>query len=130
MINKNELRLGNYIYNKYAKAYQIVDGYVFWHTMFPDDVKHEVELAGLMPIELRPEILQKCGFHLSHHGYWELSDDYFSLAFDEHGLDIAFENQSVATELDHIKYLHQLQNFYYALTENELPVNLAETILP
>ncbi len=122
MININELRIGNLVYNEYAKAYQIIDGYTFWHTMFPDDVMHLVELIGLQPIELSPLILEKCGFEGGYFTY-----DYGKLSIhlpsNSYKNGRTFFNSWCIIE-ESVKYLHQLQNLYYSLTNEELNIKL------
>lgn len=73
------------------------------------------------PIPLTPDLLLKCG----------LSDFQFAENFTvrmrsrQHASMLYIEQYGEGEEcLPHIKYLHQLQNLYFALTGQELTVNL------
>lgn len=139
MINANELRIGNKVQTGIKEIAFItiktiglagVNGE--WHDdedMTAEGVEHEmyfeeIKFEDCYPIPLTPEILEKCGFNKSHHGYVELDKEEFNLAFDETGLDIAFHGNDVANSLPHIKNLHQVQNLFFALTGEELTINL------
>ena len=72
------------------------------------------------PIPLTPEILEKCGFEKSSFTQWR--DNYFTLTdIDTKYLFCKSESIEVIAT---IQYLHQLQNLYFALTGNELNINL------
>ncbi len=64
-------------------------------------------------IKLTEEILLKCGFEPYGNGKWH--HDAISL----HEADFIFNSKS-----DRVKYVHQLQNLFYALTNEELEVKL------
>lgn len=71
------------------------------------------------PITLTEEILLKCGFKI---GYPSYSIGFFEILYnDVIGFRFAVEGQYGWNEL---KYLHQLQNLYFALFEDELIINL------
>jgi hypothetical protein len=123
-MKSTELRIGNWVNGEFAngelKPFQIfrIDG--------NDDC------YGLEPIPLTPELLEKCGFVRSQDEdensltlvngrktfKWVEGndDDYFLIYQTDCGLDY-----NTAFELEH---LHQLQNLYYALTGEELEINL------
>lgn len=72
----------------------------------------------IAPIKLTEEILLKCGFKRSITGNFEITDFVFSLC-----------NNTICSIVSSnfkptIKYLHQLQNLYFALTNEELEINL------
>jgi hypothetical protein len=77
-----------------------------------------------MPIALTPEILEKCGF--------KLLSDFYGLQHTYGYIAILFENSTLMIEDLHDdsvnikapKYLHQLQNLYFALTGEELQIKL------
>ncbi len=113
MINVNELRIGNFVSNGNPVTVE--------HYFLQDS------FADFDPIPITPEILEKCGFENFAFEYIHESGvslenmrgndgpgqpDYFYLSF-------VFKNASVE-----IKHLHQLQNLYFALTGEELKVNL------
>lgn len=116
----HELRIGNWVY--------ISDkcGYLPIKTDCIDLSDWDNDLFA--PVPLTPEILQKCGFKEvpSIKNKWELDD------FIGPDLNFYFENGELIpddcytgqTVMINIKYLHQLQNLYFALTGIELPIEL------
>ena len=107
MIKSNELRVGNWVMTLgiYKDSFERAG-----------NVKVDAELIklcdenkiGLLSISLTPEILEKCGFGLKEPSVtyvWKFS------SFGE-------------VEITTCKYLHQLQNLYFALTGEELKVNM------
>jgi len=125
MIQANELRIGNYLHDpktgSWLKVIQIdIDGnistYVMDRTKFPLP-----DGWSTSPIPLTPEILENCGFEKLPH-YFSVerfhitkqdNSDYWWTAFNKNNAHI-----------NKIKYLHQLQNLYFALTGQELTINL------
>ena len=100
-IDVRELRLGNWISykGKYEKVYAILNS--------------DERMADGIP--LTPELLEKCV--LLKNG--EFPDiEYFSVMNGS----LFFEGNYTAVD---IKYLHQLQNIYFALTGNELTITLS-----
>lgn len=96
----------------------------------------DYDFNDLEPIPLTPEILEKCGWVTldaeSDIMTWGPEDDSFSIS-NNGGLDdernqpyyFACDRNFIELKRE-IKYLHQLQNLYFALTGEELPVNLSE----
>lgn len=131
MINIKEIRFGNYIkgfdgWGEYVcVSYVIMDQLVCGNT------------ERFSPIPLTPEILVACGFTKYKYpddSKREMRDMYFikagyvqiTLAMGE--TILAGSNNS-DTEAQVIlnkstKYLHQLQNLFFALTGDELPIKL------
>jgi hypothetical protein len=82
--------------------------------------------GDLRPIPLTPELLEKAGFEQSNEfddtfrlGQFDL---YYGKGYCEWTVDDRGDNEGTKPRL--IKYLHQLQNLFFALTGEELPVNL------
>lgn len=83
------------------------------------------------PITLTPEIVEKCGFTLhSKHSFWNYTTkngfhigmwakDKPCAGFEEKGVFYWGETPDVT-----LRYLHQLQNLYYFLTNKELQITL------
>lgn len=144
MIQANELRIGNWIADRGGKQWQID------HWEYPNKVAsiepylcelngHYIyghplteELDYLQPIPLTPEILEKCGFEKGVSEWY--NKNYFTdcMEYAEEmqlqvnlksfrcGIfDVDFGGTNAMTA-NPIKYLHQLQNLYYALTGEEL----------
>jgi len=123
MIQANELRLGNWL-----KRNSQPNGFLV-------DVQTIVRLvhSGVRdehPIPLTPEILEKCGFENDNvfkkmFKYLNKSIyDTDKLTFRKEEGFICFDGIKYRTLLKHVIYLHQLQNLYFALTGEELTVNL------
>ena len=140
----NELRLGNYVF--YGAP--INGGCVEVHSI--KILTHRIDINGrpqsyFEPIPLTEEILFKCGFekvknkdkedlreyigHTVQKARYAIFDtDIFITKVDKRGLlhrsidcdfMVLFYHKSIP-----IKYLHQLQNLYFALTGQELEINL------
>lgn len=121
MIKANELRIGNLI--KYgvhtAPVLSIFNGtsgnvksdnpYVC--LPFPGEIRNLYEIE---PIPLSSEILEKCGL-INNEVFPAI--EYFSIKDGS----LYFERNYTAVN---IEYLHQLQNLYFALTGEELVINL------
>ena len=79
------------------------------------------------PIPLTPEILEKAGFvtseELSYKTVYNLKGVEISLIKDKRIL-FDVDNGDFVFGFTKIKYIHQLQNLYFALTGEELEVNL------
>ena len=130
MIQVNELRIGNWVWNGYS-GYMVVtelkrESISLRHHQFEVDGKYSY--SDISPIPLTPEILIACGFKDTrtrrvgfpddiiefNNGDYEINvdDGYnFVLATNDYGSMSAFVE---------VKYLHQLQNLYYSLTGQEL----------
>lgn len=120
MINSNELRIGNYV-----KLFDTNDCYKI-HLVSKKSVQIESGLIGgevfkldnLHPIPLTEEILLKCGFELIKGWYVKGKIELFNINNNY------FTTPSKGIISVDIIYLHQLQNLYFALTGQELQVNL------
>ena len=117
MIKANELRVGNWVLlGAKKRLYHEVDSICAWG-----------EGTALHPIPLTPEILEKCGFR--QQGKRNLYSDG-KLAFMEDADGFTFFIKDVSNVLyksvanSKIYYLHQLQNLYFALTGDELKIEL------
>ena len=75
------------------------------------------------PIELTPEILKKCGFELSGARLNEIQitelNEIQITEFEEGYILVIYSEYEYGKK---IKYLHQLQNLYFALTGQELTI--------
>lgn len=128
MIKGNELRLGNWV------NLEFVGPFKWEYTHFEDylkdkahgyDVEEDIISDKIEPIPLTPGILDKAGFasichkllfrkYLTNGDEMLWSDD--SLAINHPGYNFQFTVKC--------QYLHQLQNIVFALTAEELEVNL------
>jgi hypothetical protein len=101
----NELRVGNYIY--YCDEIYKVDLRCIYNHM--DDEQDD----AYQPIPLTEEILLKC----------EIDED-INVEFDKIlGYYVVYLEDSFCLNSVKLYHLHQLQNLYYALTNDELRYN-------
>lgn len=114
MIQANELRIGNWV-SKNGISVRV-------EYYFLNDDHYGLLDGGIdyNPIPLTAEILAKCGAQWDGDDYYNLIDssDEILINWSESGLRVDH------IELPHIKYVHQLQNVYFALTGKELEVKL------
>lgn len=108
MINVRELRIGNW-YDHNGQYRQATPSTIeeTWHD----------ERPWCEPIPLTEEILLRCGFEEGQTGYYFKDDIIISVE----GQVYFGENEVHIAEIYH---LHQLQNLVYALTGEELEINL------
>ena len=142
MIDAKELRIGNWIIFKgYRKQIISIREWAAERGIYLIDLGDTREEMGIRTIDIHPiplttEILEKCGFKLcanysdnDYTVYYDNDVDLF-LTLNWRDRETGFNPQkpNYEGELEsfgiEIKYLHQLQNLYYALTQKELEVNL------
>lgn len=150
MINANDCVVGRWFNRKHGKGWTWIqfDESVI-RSIFSDSL--ELALNDFEPIPLTPEILEKAGFerrvydnnkknpiiveHLpelaakdffDHRKY--ITEDGWQIVIEETDeWDIRYGKEEVEEEmlpLVSIESLHQLQNLYFALTGEELTINL------
>ena len=133
MIQANELRIGNYVNTN--NGIDIIKG-IFLECLSFDNRGNEnvstynyylkLPIGACNPIPLTEELLLKCGFEkVGTKGGYSFDKDKLSIVFK----NVFYENGRTYFNswciLEHsIKYLHQLQNLYFALTQTELQINL------
>lgn len=133
MIKANEIRVGNWLNDprQYDPMFfpKTENGY-FRATARDIQFAEEFE-----PIPLTEEILLKCGFIKTGEEYSQSDDEmmpvyklgFFSIVLrdNEFRLWIEIEDDAFYSfSWTKIQYLHQLQNIYFALTGQELEINL------
>lgn len=124
LMKSNELKIGNYANINVSNGEEIVKitkgliTSIEKDCVYINDIK--VELRFLEPISLTEEILLKCEFEKNFiDDVFEIGE--FSIRVDE--LDCVFMWNGFCIDIN-LKYLHQLQNLYFALTNEELIINL------
>lgn len=143
MIQANELRIGNYVQvagHIYVCDSIQKDGGIFSPIKLMNPSDYIDMPYNPTPIPLTEEILLKSGFE--KHGkvvsYLSLntglSDGYDDVEAllnwsdftekNEGELLFVFEGKGRWINISHIKHLHQLQNLYFALTGEELTIDL------
>jgi hypothetical protein len=80
-------------------------------------------LDRLIPIPITPEILLRCGFKkfdwLTDSDIFQC--DFFKCILHENGLQIFADDFN---NLKPLKYLHEFQNLYFALTGEQMEINI------
>jgi hypothetical protein len=127
MLQANELRIGNYFIDTigaYANPNTIQqvesidnNGVNTWQDMSASGC---CPFDKMKPIPLTPEILEKCGFKKRRGGA-------YGIIWHKERIDIIKDEDKLYYRQFQrlpIRYLHQLQNLYYALTGEELEVHL------
>jgi hypothetical protein len=122
----NELRIGNYLQcgtSCFTTVYEIVFDRREGHL-----INGQIPESHCKPIQLTPEILEKTGFDVrieEHSNKWYIGintithDWLFDLVWI-HGDSCPFYKNG----FHKIYFLHQLQNLYFALTGEELNIQL------
>jgi hypothetical protein len=124
----NDLRIGNWVQYD-GIPYQIesltkVDAVV--HSIDIFDFRNR-SLGNAEPIERTEDVLVKLGFEGEMYEFCLLADDAnITVNLIENRIDISYFGNCEAELLIkyNVKYLHQLQNAYYLLTNEELEVKL------
>jgi hypothetical protein len=127
-----ELRLGNWVLTPDGSV-QITD--IFNGGINLSDDKYEAypdySMDQVSPIPLTPEILEAAGFEKGCLTK-RINEDWFIYYND--GMWLQVEKQGkrdyICERISqfHIKYVHQLQNYFHALTGSELTINLTEKV--
>jgi hypothetical protein len=119
MIQANELRMGNYVKHPSYKDPIQING-VDKNDIF-NMTTGEIPLHVINPIPLTEQWLIDFGFKYFADQQYEKQYDYLCFNWDkECGLIIFIDNSTDSFSQEHIKYVHQLQNLYFALTGIEL----------
>jgi len=136
MIQANELRIGNMVYESFSFNPTLEDLEIVTihkidslNGIYSDIHDNLGDFDSLYPIPLTPEIIQMCGFKLDEHykTYFvtdEQNNDWSIVvnSFEESKGYLFQNSKSDAScySVAYVKYLHQLQNLYFALTGEEL----------
>lgn len=128
MIQLNELRYGNKMFFlgelvTFESIGKIRKDGIFWiKTIEHGELQHKS--FHFKPIPLTDEWLLKFGFEKIENNWKVLDYVCFKLSWERlAGLVLVFDNESIF--LPQIKYVHQLQNLYFALTGEELTLKPA-----
>lgn len=115
MISKKDLRVGNIIdCGTVAELRSDKVGVeATGHAGFPDT--HFFYYKDVSPILLTEDIIQKCGFEIPKDGNFTLR-----VSFDKENGSLLKWKIKDCFELHDMRYLHQLQNLWYLLKNEEL----------
>ena len=115
MIHPHELRIGNWVYIQSSKMVKQFDGERTQTYKLHNVISEKARLFD--PIPLTEDILlNRCGFYKYPALFYKCK---VCISIIHGKLYFKFKQENVE-----IKYLHQLQNLYFALTGNELEINL------
>jgi hypothetical protein len=126
MLNPRELRIGNLIYVKPYSfepeiEYEVTDlSEEGTNLLARGDAEWYYRLSDMFPIPLTEEWLVRLGF--SKNKFKNSIGEHWGLdvfIYDKYGLNIITSDEQIIF-LSEIKYVHQLQNIYFALTGEEL----------
>ncbi len=133
----SELRVGNWV--NFDSGWspeepRQIEWHDIWHGIEKDkDAKHFVEWVALKPIPITNEWLLKFGFSKIESsvcdsfyiGHNPITHDWlFDITWLKNSIDYSYEgNPFYKNGYHELKYLHQLQNLYFALTQEELEIN-------
>lgn len=129
MIDARELRIGNIVYfNNYEQL--DIDQIKTLTFIDFEQICYDKHANRFSPIQLTQEILEKwCGFN---DGEIRISDNTYLILDEDEGYNVFIKQfNAIGSTPDIetvlmpkcIKYLHELQNLYFALTGEELKVN-------
>src|SRR6266516_2837844 len=117
MIKASKLQLGNKIIDQHGdivSVIKIATGEL--DLQFEDMAMAGIDPALCDPIPITPEWLERCTFKKDFNISRYFETDNYLIDLNQ-GQDLS----GISVE---IKYLHQLQNLYYALTGEELSITL------
>ena len=126
----NEVRIGNYIRycdNNY-QVEQIIKRNGKYALIF-ENLYHGVWIDEVEKIELTEDILLKYGFELIYDGYYTtklylIQDTRFDFLINKQNFELSELVYIGDIYYPNVRYLHELQNLYYAITKEELEVQL------
>ena len=111
----NELRIGNIFRDKYTRMMIIVIGLTDNEITFSGEFDSEWQAE---PIPLTEQRLLKFGFEWKNHA---IRLGKYAIRQQVDGWFMYLSNESLNFTI-HLKYVHQLQNLYFALTGKELTI--------
>jgi hypothetical protein len=128
MINKRELRIGNIVASpKHGLAIATIAGIATNDIVMLEEVSTYDFFSDVQPIPLTPDWLDKLGIRYKEGlGYSYPFAENFNLYLTKgvfRDCQCTIMQYSEGEELlKHIKYVHQFQNLYFALTGEELTI--------
>lgn len=130
-LNVNELRLGNYVnYEQTIHYITLVDRLGFIETRYLNqDINEEdyrCSIGTINPIILTEQLLEQLGFIRSGYDllFWKhskIKEEFAGINWADKDIpEYQFLNFLIDGKIIQIHYVHQLQNLFYVLTNEEL----------
>lgn len=130
MIQPNELRIGNWVEWEFKNKSRKIEVESVWagginvQGGYGGSIEPEYDYRTLYPIPLTPEILEKCGFKNREMNIdiWEKGINVLRYPLEPNEYYFCIPDKSTLSIINESKFsfLHQLQNLYFALTNEEL----------
>ena len=114
-MNKNELRFGNLLQDRLGNLCRVEE--INKNEFKAPTIHGPITAIPNKPIILTETWLIKFGFKKNNNWF---SNDLFEIDIESRGLHVRLIMGGSSKYLLHIKYVHQLQNLYFALTGEEL----------
>lgn len=117
MIQTNELRIGNYVFDLFRHTCEVTSIHALAIETYDHILKDWITIVDdkIYPIPLTEDLLVQLGFPNEYATMYETSDGWFL------HIDDASHQTAIAIP---VKYLHELQNAYFVATKKELDVKL------
>lgn len=134
----NQLRIGNYVdiltitkIKIPMKCYKMIGNISFFEVHLYDIDKpfasqkehYTVDVSDICGIPLTEEWLLKAGFEKLMSGMFfqrQILNDYTKIIIDHKFMSVEISVSGLSVKVSECKYLHQLQNLIFALTQTEL----------
>ena len=125
----NELRIGNFLQSdtNIIKIVGVVKKDIYYYHNKKN--LYVLELNNFKPIPLTEEWLLRLGFDISSSSGYNIKNNGIEIDiwFNDDGLinDIQISSTNISgayPNIKHFQYVHQLQNLYFALTNEELQI--------
>lgn len=134
-----ELRIGNWVEEEVLGIVKVSE--IYRHVVLATsknlnkegvvvDFDYVLTLDNIQPISLTPEILEKCGIERTGNLANSASRKFYKIgkiiieSIYENRIAVYIDSETEFILIGFHGYLHQLQNLYYALTGEELIINL------
>jgi len=128
MLQPAELRIGNWIGMRGIPTSILLEDSEFLPTRVDLETIKDIDALSdfeYSAIPLTPEILEKAGFEKADNGIaLKTFEGYVWIGSLFEGFPLTLEIDGNRMPLHHIKHVHQLQNLYFALTGEEIKIEL------